>query len=153
MNEHDSLEAELSALRPHSLSPELRQRIGDQFTSMTLRHSRWLVRPILAGGFVAACIVAAILLRPKANGIVKVDSPQIAPLNNSPPDVLPTTEQPNAFDGSLPTVWAYSRALIRSSRELDETLDKHSVAILPADQRGWQIRALMSDFNPIRGEL
>ena len=63
MNEaHDPLEAELSALRPHELSPELRQRIADRRARSGPQATRWRWGLALAGGLAAACLAVAVLL-------------------------------------------------------------------------------------------
>lgn len=150
MTEPDPLETELSSLRPYGPSTELKRRIGEQLAP---RRSRRLWTVVAAVGSVAACIVAVILLRPPANDIVKQAPVHLEPANDSPPIVIESSDIADAFDGSLPTFWTYSRALADPSHKLDELLDKHSVTIQPADQRGWQVVFLMSDLKPIAGEF
>ncbi len=55
-----ALEAELSALRPHDGSPELRARLAACRARDSGIHSRWIRRGLLVGGLAAASLAAAI---------------------------------------------------------------------------------------------
>ena len=101
MNERlDSLEAELSAMRPHPLSAALLEGIEAGMVEPSARASRasrasgWPDRFLLsavASGAMAACVIAAMLLKPAGEAFP------------SPPSVLVTTpsEPPRAGDYSL----------------------------------------------------
>ena len=113
----DPLEAELSALRPHEVSPGLRRRIADRLAdpSPTRRRRPWPLA--LAGGLAATCLVAAIL-RWGIGGAV----------GPGPIVVPPRPAQTAGVDDSWPTLLAYERALARSPEELGALLDKHAGA-------------------------
>jgi hypothetical protein len=123
----DPLEAELFAMRPREVSPELRRRIAGrlgvgqafqpdgQAGKPDLQRRRWWIA--LAGGLAAACL-AAILLWWWGSRRVEpepiVDRPDPAP--------------PAQMEDAPPTLLAYQRALARSPEELDALLDKQAVA-------------------------
>ena len=128
MSEHfDPLEIQLAALKPQPPSHGLRQRIADQLqgeaghASNSLLTSKWRMAANLTGARVslvagvAACALAAFMLRPTSRPNI-VESPAEIP------EPLIAT----AFDDSLPSVWAYQRALLRSPGDLDALLDKHA---------------------------
>ncbi len=114
---HDQLEVELSALRPHGASPELRQRIDDRRAHSMPPRTRWLWGLALAGGLAAACL-AAVLFR--WGGSQRVSTEQFI--------VRVQPAQPVAVEDSGLTRLAYGRALARSPEELDALLDKDAMA-------------------------
>jgi hypothetical protein len=119
MNEApDPLEALLSDLRPHEVSPGLRQRIAERLDDSPplQKKRRWLWRIALAGGLAAACL-AAVLFRRGSDPLVK---PQ-------PVAVLPQPAPPVMFVDSGFTLLAYERALARSPEDLDALLAKDAV--------------------------
>lgn len=111
----DPLEAELSALRPHEVSPGLRRRIAERLADSPPARFRWPWRLVLAGSLAAACL-AAVLLR-WAGGR----------RDESRPIVIASQPAPSAeVEDSEPTLLAYHRALGRSQDELDALFDKHA---------------------------
>jgi hypothetical protein len=115
----DPLEAELSALRPHEVSPELRRRVAECLADAPPALRRWPWRLALAGALAAACLAAALLLWP--------DRPQVKP---EPIVVQPRPAPPVEVEDPGPTLQAYQRALARSPEELDALLDKHALAVV-----------------------
>jgi hypothetical protein len=117
----DPLEAELAALRPPEVSPELRRRIAQRLAGAPPTRPRRPVWLALAGGLAAACL-AGILLgwgggrrhEPGPN-----DRPQPAP--------------PALVEDPGPTLLACERALARSPEELDALLDKDA-GVAPGPQ-------------------
>jgi hypothetical protein len=157
MNDHDTsdpLESELRALSPHEPSPELRERIAERLAAEAMpARSRWRPRwhcaawgGALAAGVVAACVMAAILLRREADPVAKVEVPA-------------EVQQPlidSAFDDALPSLWTYRRALARSAEELDALLDKHAGLARESNSQLDQVRAFARfDAEPyaLPGEL
>jgi len=130
MNEHDPLEAELAALKPHEPAPQLRERIADHLSHQDYVPARWRWSQAwwsgaLTGGLVAACLAAGVLLlRPALNKNQEIESPPSA-------GQLPLAA---AFDDALPTVWTYQRAMSRSPRDVETLLDKHA-AVAPSTAR------------------
>jgi hypothetical protein len=126
----DRLEAELSTLKPHDASPELKQRIANELETDVLVSAKSRERRIwwsgaMAGGLVAACLAIGLLLRPAPVGKPETESPL-------PPLQVPVAA---AFDDALPTVWTYRRALTRSPQELDALLDRHAALAAPRGAR------------------
>ena len=118
MNEPDDpLEAELSALRPHEISPALRRRVAAGLAAPPPGRfrRRWL--PALAGGLAAACLAA--VLFPWRGGDV---------VGPRPIDTSSTPTPPLAADESRPVLLAYQRAWARSPEDLAALLDKHAMA-------------------------
>jgi hypothetical protein len=110
----DPLEAELAALTPPAVSPDLRQRIADRLAEpppATHRRAWWLA---LAGGLVAVG-VAVILVRPGSDRPVEPD-----------PVVLPQPSPPAEAESPGPTLLVYRRALTRSPEDLDSALAEHA---------------------------
>jgi hypothetical protein len=135
MSEHfDPLETQLAALKPQPPSHGLRQKIADQLqgkaghASNSLLTSKWRFAANLTGARVslaagiAACALAAFVLRPSGQPNI-VESPAEVP------EPLIAT----AFDDSLPSVWAYQRALLRSPGDLDALLDRHASHASPTE--------------------
>jgi hypothetical protein len=121
MNEPDPLAAELAAMRPREPSSHLRQRIAEELTvtASTEVHSRsrqvWW-NGAIAGGIVAACLIAGWLLVRQL------------PRNNieTAPTVQSQFDANVTFDDTRPTVWSYQRALAHSPQDLEALLDKHA---------------------------
>jgi hypothetical protein len=117
MNEApDPLEAELSALRPQEVSPQLRQRVAESLADLQpakLRRVWWLA---LVGGLAAACLAGILLWR---------ESRRVEP---EPMVVQPPPAPPPHVEDAEPTLLAYERALSRSPEELDALLNKPAMA-------------------------
>jgi hypothetical protein len=152
-NERDPLEAELSALRPHAVSPELRQRIAERlvekrdclraeepdFRKRTLT-ARCLSlffnrRMALAGSLAAACLVAVLLRWGGGRG---VDSKTIAvrpqpapPVKVADGEVVDADVQDGDVKDTVPSLLAYQHALARSPEDLEALLNKHAL-VTPA---------------------
>jgi hypothetical protein len=109
----DPLEAELSALRPLEVSPELRRRIAERLADSPPAKYRPAWRFALVGGLAAACL-AAVLVRWGGGGGVKPTPIVVA----VPPAQVVDVER------SGTTLLAYQRALARSPEELDALLDR-----------------------------
>ncbi len=110
----DPLEAELSSLRPHEVSPGLRRRIAEGLADAPPAKRRRLWRLALAGGLAAACLAALLY---QWGGGRRVEPEPIV----QPQPALPVED-------SEPTLREYQRALARSPEELDALLDKQAVA-------------------------
>ena len=108
----DPLEAELSALRPHEVSPGLRRGIAQRLAEAPRARRRWLGWLALAGGLAAACLAAVLFWW--GNGRRVASRPIV---------VRP---RPALVEDAEPTLLAYERALDRSLEELDALLDKHA---------------------------
>lgn len=113
----DPLEAELSALRPLEVSPDLRRRIADRLADPTPSRRRRAGILVLVGGLAAACVAAA-LFRWGGDGGV----------GPGPIAVPPRPAQVAGIDDPWPTLLAYERALARSPEELSTLLEKHAGA-------------------------
>ena len=115
MNElDDRLEAELSALRPHGASSELRQRIAEHQADVPRARLRWRWGLALVSGLAAACVPAAIFLHRGGSRIVEPEQPQVWAQPAPPYEVREFR----------PTLQAYQRALARSPEALEARLDK-----------------------------
>jgi hypothetical protein len=131
MNDHhDPLEAELAALKPEPPSQYLKERLAERLSGAgpVPADRRWtkksyVARLAIAGGVIAASVVAALLLRQRS---APVGEPE-------PPAMLSGIPVAAAFDDSLPSVWAYRRALGRSLQEFDTLLDKHAAGAASAN--------------------
>jgi hypothetical protein len=164
MNErHDPLEAELRALRPHDLSPALKQDIAEEIIAEETTAEQTMAEQILvskasvarrrrrlalvAGG-AAACLAAVLFWW---RGGQSIDPDRLVKQPAPAPQPAPPIE---AID-ALPTVLAYSRALAESPAEVDALLDKHAALGSQGDPEETQIRAFIRfDELPIlRGEL
>jgi hypothetical protein len=112
MNEApDPLEALLSALRPHEVSPGLRQRIAERLRDSPPQERRRPWRIVLVAGLAAACLAAALF---RWRGDRGVEPTPIA--------VLPQPAPPVMVVDSGFTLLAYQRALARSPEDLDALL-------------------------------
>jgi hypothetical protein len=116
----DPLEAELSALRPHEVSPGLRRGIAEGLATPpacpTTQTGRGWWRIALAGGLAAACLTAVLFWWARSRRV----EPE--------PIVRPQPAPPALVEDSEPTLLEYQRALARSSEELDALLNKHARA-------------------------
>lgn len=108
----DPLEAELSALRPREVSPDLRRRVAERLAEAPLSTRRWWWRLALAGALAAAGLAAALFWG-------------IGGRHIEPEPVFPPAPAVKAEDYG-PTVLAYERALARSPEELDALLNQHA---------------------------
>jgi hypothetical protein len=123
MNEStESLERELALLQPQKPSAELRQRIenklsADQYTNRPSSAAVWSL--VITAAAIAACLFLAIL----PHGRDAIVQPQ---------PTTSTAELPNLSD-SLPTFWAYHRAVTNPSQSLDRLLDRHADHSFTAD--------------------
>lgn len=107
----DPLEDELAALRPHPLSPELRDRVAERL-SPPPRPRRWVWGVALVGVLAAAGVIA--LVRPNR----PVPTPPVPPAVVPPPPAAAEPESPP------PSVLVYRRAMARSPEALDALLDQ-----------------------------
>jgi hypothetical protein len=113
-DDRDAFEVELSALRPRTVSPALRERIG-----------RELARPPRPWRGIAAGLAAVILgVLTLALSLHRDEQPP----TSAPPPASESEEAP-------PTLQAYRSALFRSPEELDALLEKHAASRRPADDR------------------
>lgn len=148
MTEHDTLEAELAALRPREPSAELRQRIATLLASpSSVRRARQRVSVLwsgaLAGGLAAACFAALVLWRGEEREIeAETPAARFEPVAAT------------AFDEALPSIWSYRSALTRSPEGLDDLLDKHGARTLrPERARAFVFARFDSELNARFGEL
>ena len=143
---HDPLEIELQALRQHAPSPRLRRRIADRLAPTALPRARPRWSLALAGGLIAACLMTAILLRREGDPLVDVE----------PRAALPDPLLARAFDESLPTLWAYRRALAGPPQALEALLDEHAGRTPEPDVQLAQVHAFTrseTELHTILGEL
>jgi len=128
MNDHDSLELELAALRPRGPSAALKKRIADRLAqdapqrSESQSNSQWRMAAIV--GWLLAASLASVMVWRGGPAAVRVESvgPQLDPALAA------------AFRESSPSIWAYGRAMRRSPEALDELLDRHAMHTLEAKQ-------------------
>jgi hypothetical protein len=112
VSEHrDPLEAELAALTPRAVSPNLRTGIASRLRGSRTRPWGWLVA--LAGLLLVAAVV--VISTPGR----KEPLPPTSPLVPPPPAVTEPESPP-------PSVLTYQRALARSPAEFDALLDQQS---------------------------
>jgi hypothetical protein len=109
----DPLEAELAALRPRAVSPDLRRRVADRLSARP--HRRWGWGFALVGGLTTVVL----LLVPQG----RKDPPPPAP-----PEVVPAPPAGIESPDPAPSVLAYQQALARSPEELTALLDRHAAA-------------------------
>jgi hypothetical protein len=103
----DPLERELRAFRPRPPSPDLRNRVARRLSAAPL----WWSRAALAGGLVAAGLLAAAVLgRVPAPPSLGRPTPPAAEVAGTPP----------------PTFAVYHRALAGSPEALDRLLTRHA---------------------------
>src|SRR5438874_2164883 len=101
MNEpFDALEAELTALQPRQPSPELKSRLAQQLSNAPQRLVKGIaLRVAIAAGLAACVIVAVVVWRTKPVVVTQPRRENVQPL------------VANVFDESVPSVWAYHRAV------------------------------------------
>jgi hypothetical protein len=107
----DRLEAELAALTPPAVSPELRQRIADGLARPPVYRRAWPLA--LAGGLIVASLA-----------IVVWDRSRHAPRDGPGPVVAPAPAPAVEPGSPEPTLLVYERALAHSPDELDTVLDR-----------------------------
>lgn len=112
----DRLEAELSAMRPHRLSPRLRRRVADHLAEP--RPRRW------AWGVALTGMAAAV------GGLALIVPWWFSPAPLSPRGLLTTPPAAIEWKSTVPALGTYQRALARSPEDLDALLDR-SVAAGP----------------------
>ena len=138
-DDHDSLEAELEALRPRPVSAGLARRIAGRFAGNSSVLPRATVRwgAPLVGGLVAAGLIAlAILWR----GATSIRGPEC--------DVVPPTSPVVQGDEDWPTLQAYRRALAESPEALEALLDRHAATSAAAHRPPKALRSfLVADRN------
>jgi hypothetical protein len=121
----DPLEAELSALRPHEVSPGLRHRLAQRLADAPpaspprpsppgRRGASWGWWLACAGGLAAACLAAVLFWL--ANGRHVEPKRRVNRPHPRPP--APTED-------AEPTLLAYQRALARSPEQLEALLNRH----------------------------
>ncbi len=106
---NDSLEAELSAMQPLSVSPQLRRRIADHLSAPSPVHSTTSWTTPLFAGLASAGLAAALLLWMWSTPTAAPNQVIVQP--NSQPAVV--------LNGGMPTLWRYHKAIRRSSADLD----------------------------------
>jgi hypothetical protein len=110
----DPLEAELAALRPRGVSPELRRGVAERLAARPARRWSWAV---------------ALLTVLSAAGILVHVAPwRKEPPPPEPPVIVPAPPAEPESPGPAPSVLAYQQALARSPEELTALLDKHATA-------------------------
>jgi hypothetical protein len=154
----DFLEAELSALRPRAISPELRRRIAEQIertegpgaenfasykrTPLARSPSEIFRRRLALGGSLAAACLLAVLwwwgpgrgVKPQTNVVRNPTMPRAEVTHVEVPD--------GAVNDAVPTLLAYQRALARSPEELEALLNRHALAAPASDPELVRIGAL-----------
>ena len=123
MNEaYDPLEAELSALKPHEVSPGLRRRIAERLADPP-RAGQPIRRIALVAGLVAACLAVVLLRRGGGPGQGSGPRPDPRPVVVRPRPAPPVEVD---VDDSEPTLLAYERALARSPEDLIALLNRRA---------------------------
>jgi hypothetical protein len=143
-DKQDPLEAELSALRLHPISTDLRRRIGERLAEPVVSERRWLWSAALVGSPVAVCVIALVWVWLGGNRA------------ESPPEFA---EARSASAASVvysePTLLAYQRALTRSSEEFDRLLNRNAFATPLRDPEPVLVGAFTrsdSAFNALLGD-
>jgi hypothetical protein len=113
---NDSLEAELSALRPREVSPRLRLRVAERLVDSPRSKRRRLWRMACAGGLAAACLTAVLF---PWEGSQRIERKAIVGLPEPPLSV--------EVEDAGPTLMAYQQAFVRSPEALDALLDKDAM--------------------------
>jgi hypothetical protein len=121
MNQHDSLELELAALRPHAPSPELMKRIAERLGAAPSaeprqRTSKAWRRGAIVSTLLAASLAAIVLWR----GDARTSDADV-------PAVTIELDLRTALDESSPSLWSYRRAVLQSSGSLDDVLNRFDV--------------------------
>ncbi len=131
-DEHDPFEAELHNLRPREISQDLQRRIAldlaaDRTASST---QKWRGRLALAGGLVAASLLAAVLWpRGHEEPIPKVRI------------TSPISPQPLEVPEPMPTFRAYQIALRQSPEAVEALADRYAALSLATNQSSKWARA------------
>ncbi len=112
----EPLEFELSALRPHEVSPGLRSKIAERLADSPPANSRRLGWIAVSGVLAAACLAAVLYDR---GGGENVEPKPIVVR----PQPAPSVE----VNDWHPTLMAYQRALARSPEDFDALLAKEAV--------------------------
>jgi hypothetical protein len=110
----DPLEEQLSALRPHEVSPELRRHIARRLAEVPRVPHRRLWWLAFTGGLAASCLAVVLLWHG--------GGPRVEPKQAVRPEPAP----PAPAEDAGPTLRAYERALDRSPEELDALLDQNT---------------------------
>ncbi len=109
---NDSLEAELGAMQPIKVSPQLRRRIADHLAAPSPVRSTPSWATPLCAGIASAGLASALLLWLWSTPSAAPD--QAIVRSNSQPAVV--------LNGGMPTLWRYHKAIRRSSADLDAVL-------------------------------
>ena len=149
MTEYDSLELELSSLRPRGMSAAAIERIAERLDASPLNDrppiwsSAWL-RGAMVIGAIAASVAVVVLWR----GDARPNAPDMSVEEHNP--VLAA-----AGDRSIPSVWSYRQALMQSPQAWDGLLDAHSMRSLQLDQSAPPVVIARFAFqtSPSSGEL
>ena len=133
----DPFEAELSALRPHEVSPSLRRRVAERLagSAPARPEHRRLRRYALAGGLAAAWLAAVLSWWGSGQPVER--QPVVARPQPAPPVQVEDADLQDAG----PTLLAYHRALARSPEELDALLNRQARAAPEANPALARIRA------------
>lgn len=143
----DPIETELAAMQPRSPSPDLRRRIGERLAEtdrgpvQKAQGKRWTLWVTIAGGALAASVVAAILW-PRGGGEVGPSKPPL-------PDVTKST----LVGGTGSTVLAYQRAFARSIDEFSALVDRDAAAAAERAPQADSVRAFYVSNPEIRAML
>jgi len=152
MNETpDPLEAELSALSPHDVSPGLRGRIAERLSEpSSVKLPRWQWRRLaLTGGLAAACLAAVVYLW--GGGGVNLQRAVVGPPNVPPVEPAPRFRPmtPAIIVDWEPRLVTYQRALARSPEDLDVLLSHETRLASEPHSQLVQFRA----FTPSNASL
>jgi hypothetical protein len=145
----DPLEAELSALRPHEVSPRLRRLVAVRLTgsSPAKPERRRLRRYALTGGLAAAFLAAVVTWWEHGQRVER--QPFVV---HSRPVPRVGVEDADVQD-SGPTLLAYQRALARSPDELDALLNRQARAEPEGNPALARIRAFTRSDAELRALL
>jgi hypothetical protein len=116
----DPLEAELEALRPADMPPEMFDRVGRAIAARDRPGRTWVAFAGMTGAAVAACAALAL-----AWHVTRPD-------RVSPTPVVTTAPAAPDDEDDRPALANYHRALARSPTSLDELLDRHAARPLTA---------------------
>jgi hypothetical protein len=148
MTEHDWLEQELSAMRPHEPSAEMKRRIAAQLAASPAhaagsRNNYWRGGAFI-GGLLAASLAAVLAWDAK--------NPAVAPER---PAATPHRTLEVQFDPALPSLWSY-RAGVKSPDSLDALLAKftdHRFTVKSGGAPGFSFSRLKLSNDSSLGEL
>jgi hypothetical protein len=146
MNEpNNSLEAELGAMRPLAISPELRRRIADDLRPQPVTRSTNTWLGPLSAGLAAAGLATALL-------VWLWSTPTIAP---DQAKVGSSGQALVVLNGGLPTLWSYHKAIHRASADLDAVLNvrgksdsapREQIEVAAFTRSSAQLRALIGEL-------